>query len=1111
MLSTQALPDRWRTVFVRRVAHLLNENFELRPGVAPLVRIIVGRVASADLRPTAIRFAFNCTDPQVRRAVIGLVQASDKVAKADPPFEQWVGTQTFINPETRNKVKFHSLPAQEQARIRQRWDQQKQEAAGAEAQGKPEEEAEETKKEKPLQDRKDRAFDEWLGDQSSSTIEAYRSQRPRDVALVREKFEEHQQRPALVTQQQDKEREDKEFKQWLEDQGPEAQEAWQGEDRTKRVDIRQKFREHRTKKQEESSKETEKQVQRQREESRIPREKFFETPKDKRPRGWTESSDGNKFTENAEVAGGASVKKSRVSGRVHDDATVDNSEVHGTVEGSAKVKDSKVEHGAIVSDAAVISGSEVGFGSRIRGDTSIHDAVIVGGSWDGQKIKDGRGGKFHQAWDQETLDILTRITKSGSGSSAPGVGDGPLMSMVQYLEDGGRRRGLLGGKIDPKKLRERIQQHIYQNHDRKDPWLGRGASHLTEVSDEDLEKLMEVAQKEADRRKAESARRKKAMLSHLIHEAWSQPELRHELMPLIRLTQDSRVASGEVDFRSAALRYAFSNHDRRVRKIVVAAVCACDALPPLGMSAPHEERHALGDCEKLDLTPEQYRALIRLAYDTSNPTRRHRILGMLRQAKYGSAFLKWTEKRTFKHPATGNKVKFVSLPPDERTKIHDSWLESRKKWEAQFKPPGLTDTTRLTVESFDQLKPGDMLWVSWSPAMLHRVTSHVQSKSGKPVLEMALVDPKTGQDVETRFLYRSSLEKEDYEIHKVPPKAEEKVEEAVEKEQAKEEKKPAKPLPGPAATWKEMKESGMLEALVPGAKATHEAGTFDRGAKIKVESSSSGASGDFTVLGKFVIKGQDGTGYVLAHSDHGPTVIPISGPKAKGVTISLLGEGAQAPEELEAPKPEPSKIEEAAKPETPGKHKDRKELTGKPRKHGDEATKLMLPKSVVGLGAPEGMDPEVREKTIERMQALSLGEAKKLILHLSHAVKDMASTYAKGLLESGYTVEGIQKLHEALRARVRPYEAPHYAKAVLEIANLHDLEPEDADAVYDFRAKKPPVGLHLTDAQLMQRFLAKAKPETRDRMQGMSLADFMVMYKSIMADAEEDEVAAEAA
>jgi hypothetical protein len=40
----------------------------------------------------------------------------------------------------------------------------------------------------------------------------------------------------------------------------------------------------------------------------------------------------------------------------------------------------------------------------------------------------------------------------------------------------------------------------------------------------------------------------------------------------------------------------------------------------------------------------------------------------------------------------------------------------------------------------------------------------------------------------------------------------------------------------------------------------------------------------------------------------------------------------------------------------------------------------------------------------------------------------------------------------------------------------------------------------------MQKFLAKAKPETKERMQGMAIDDFMVMYKAIMAD-EDEEVA----
>jgi hypothetical protein len=1113
----------------------------------------------------------------------------------DAEFEQWAATQSFDHPQTHNKVKFKSLPADEQARIRQQWAQRKQQAEGQAQQQRPQEEAKEKpspreeekgkgspkKEEQPAgQQAQERAFDQWLGDQDTETIERWRSGKPDSTKEISEKFEEEYGRAAPHTEQQGKEREDKEFKQWLEGQGADAQEAWSGDDRDKRVDVRQKFRaERETKKKEKEEKKAPKTPRR---EEKTTREEFFSTPKEERHKGWTQSTDGNRFTETADVSTGATVKQSQISGAVKNEASVDDSHIHGTVEGSAKVERSTIERGAIVSDAAKISGATIEFGARVRGDTEISDARIAGGSWDGQKIKNGRGGTFHQAWDQDTLDILTSIKPqvgdAGHRSTAPGVGDGPLLSMVHYLEDGGRTKGMLGGKIDPKKLRERIKQHIFENYDRKDPWLGRGASHIGELSDDDFDKLMEVAQREADKRKAESARKKKAMLYVLAKQALEQPELRPALSPLIRLSRDLRVASGERDFRAAAIRFAYASPDRRVRVAVVKAVRAGDSIRgEMPRRAP--------DMERLNLLPEQYRGLVRIAYETTNPSRRRRILAMLRQAEYGGAFVKWVEKQTFKHPETGNDVKFVSLPKAEQAVIHDQWAQGKVEWAQKFKPEGLSKETELTPAKFDKLKPDEMLWISWSPAKFHKVTGFGETKSGKPVLEMVQVDPETGREGEVRYLHRTSAGDPKHEIHIVPQS----------------EKKP-KELPMPSEVWKEMRESGLLETLIPeGARRMmHTTTSHSRGDHISVTSELSGATGDFTVIGKYTIRGDDGTEYLLVLGEAGPTVVPVAGPTAKGIQVKTTGK-AEGTEDAEETVPNTQEILNKTKPEglpsdesseslglafrnilddwegSPndfelietlgkkhygdkfdqnvhkkllgwvadslsdvaemlreegdesdadywqsmhddvqekvkhvlGKHKDRKELLGKPKKKGDAETKVHSTQYLVDLAAPEAMDPEVRKKTQDRMFDLRLGTAQKLFEHLSAALKNPDGAYSRGLLESGYTTEGIRELHWELGHLVRPYAERKYTQPVLEVANQYDLESEDADALYDFKVDKPSTGFRINETQLMQKFLAKAKPETRERMKGMSLADFMVMYKSIMKD--EEEGAAEAA
>jgi hypothetical protein len=78
-----------------------------------------------------------------------------------------------------------------------------------------------------------------------------------------------------------------------------------------------------------------------------------------------------------------------------------------------------------------------------------------------------------------------------------------------------------------------------------------------------------------------------------------------------------------------------------------------------------------------------------------------------------------------------------------------------------------------------------------------------------------------------------------------------------------------------------------------------------------------------------------------------------------------------------------------------------------------------------------------------------------------------------------------------------------YPKAVTEVMDKHKLTDDDADEVRAYRKKKPAKGgVKKTDAQLMKEFLANAKPETKERMKGMSPAEFMKVLGAIMEDEE---------
>jgi len=59
-----------------------------------------------------------------------------------------------------------------------------------------------------------------------------------------------------------------------------------------------------------------------------------------------------------------------------------------------------------------------------------------------------------------------------------------------------------------------------------------------------------------------------------------------------------------------------------------------------------------------------------------------------------------------------------------------------------------------------------------------------------------------------------------------------------------------------------------------------------------------------------------------------------------------------------------------------------------------------------------------------------------------------------------------------------------------------------AEEIAAFASDKPKSGVKLTDAQIMQKFLSKAKPETKERMKGMSPAEFMKILGALTEDDE---------
>ena len=99
---------------------------------------------------------------------------------------------------------------------------------------------------------------------------------------------------------------------------------------------------------------------------------------------------------------------------------------------------------------------------------------------------------------------------------------------------------------------------------------------------------------------------------------------------------------------------------------------------------------------------------------------------------------------------------------------------------------------------------------------------------------------------------------------------------------------------------------------------------------------------------------------------------------------------------------------------------------------------------------------------------------------------------------SDFETEANKALEEEEKAK----KAPKYKPAVKKVMDAHNLTDDDAAQVKEFKSDKPSSGKKVSPAEMMQRFLSKAKPETKERMKGVTPAEFMQMLGAIMDDEE---------
>jgi hypothetical protein len=91
------------------------------------------------------------------------------------------------------------------------------------------------------------------------------------------------------------------------------------------------------------------------------------------------------------------------------------------------------------------------------------------------------------------------------------------------------------------------------------------------------------------------------------------------------------------------------------------------------------------------------------------------------------------------------------------------------------------------------------------------------------------------------------------------------------------------------------------------------------------------------------------------------------------------------------------------------------------------------------------------------------------------------------------------------KGKAAPKEKPKsykktYPASATPIMDKHSMTDDDADQVKKWKKDKPFSGEKISDAEKLRRFLAKAKPETKERLKGMSPAEFVKLLAVLTDD-----------
>ena len=84
----------------------------------------------------------------------------------------------------------------------------------------------------------------------------------------------------------------------------------------------------------------------------------------------------------------------------------------------------------------------------------------------------------------------------------------------------------------------------------------------------------------------------------------------------------------------------------------------------------------------------------------------------------------------------------------------------------------------------------------------------------------------------------------------------------------------------------------------------------------------------------------------------------------------------------------------------------------------------------------------------------------------------------------------------------KPSFKKNYRPKMESVMKKHELTDDDAAQVIQFSIDRPKKGKPQSPEELMRRFMQNAKPETKERMKGMTPAEFMVMLRAVLDEEE---------